>query len=83
MDEYFGCLPVSNATSLCVGGITNAEMERARADGLNCDGKGYYLFLASNSEPGQPVEVLAQFPTAAAAEKLARILYWAEMRASV
>jgi hypothetical protein len=82
MEEYFSCLPVSNSTSLCVGAITNAEVDRARADGAEYDGKGYYLFLASSAEPKGPIEILAKFATADAAEKLARLLYWADARAT-
>ena len=74
MDEYFGSVPVSNATVLCVGGITSVETERAREDGLEVDGLGYYLFLADNSEPNKPIEILAKFATNSAAEKLARLL---------
>lgn len=74
MEEYFGSVPVSNATTLCVGGITSAEADRAKEDGLELDGFGYYLFLADNSEPNKPIEILAKFATNSAAEKLARLL---------
>ncbi len=78
MEEYFGSVPVSNSTILCVGGITNAEADRAKEEGLELDGRGYYLFLASNAEPNKPIEILAKFATNSAAEKLARMLIRAE-----
>ena len=78
MDEYFGSMPVSNSTLLCVGGITNSEVERVREEGLDFDGTGYYLFLASSAEPARPIEILAKFATIAAAEKLARLFARAE-----
>jgi hypothetical protein len=79
MEEYFGSVAVTNSTILCVGSITNAEAERAQEDGLELDGRGYYLFLASDAEPSRPIEVLAKFATLAAAERLARLF----MRAQV
>lgn len=83
MDEYFGSIPVSNSTLLCVGGITNSETDCAREEGLDFDGTGYYLFLASSAEPAKPIEVLAKFATVAAAEKLARLFVRREAFASV
>ena len=83
MEEYFSCFPVSNSTSLCVGGITNAETERAQDDGLELDGLGYYLFLASNAELTRPIEILAKFATPAAAERLARLFLRAEARSAL
>ena len=73
MDEYFASTPVSNATLLCVGGITRAETEAARDAGLEVDGKGYYLFLADESEPSRPIEILAHFFSEAEASRLARL----------
>ena len=78
MDEYFGSMPLSNSSILCVGGITSSEAEVAREEGLDFDGRGYYLFVASNAEPRRPIEILAKFATIAAAEKLARLFMRAE-----
>ena len=74
MDEPFGAIPISNSAMLCIGGITGAEAGRAREAGFDVDGTGYYLFLASQNNPSEPVEVLAKFWSASAAERLARIL---------
>jgi len=82
MEEYFGSVPISNSTLLCVGGITNGEAARAQEDGLPVDGRGYYLFLANSSDPSRPIEILAKFPTLSAAEKLARLFVRAELSAT-
>jgi hypothetical protein len=58
---------------LCVGGITRAEACMANDAGIEVDGLGYYLFLADQSEPQKPIEVLAKFADPSAAEKLARL----------
>jgi hypothetical protein len=70
MDEYFAATPVTNATVLCVGGITRAEAESARDDGADIDGRGYYLFLADEAAPDRPIEVLAKIVSDAAAARL-------------
>lgn len=59
---------------LCVGGITRAETAAAQAEGLNVDGQGYYLFLANEGDPDQPIEILAQFASSQHAQRLARLL---------
>ena len=74
MSEFFGMIPISNTSALCVGGITQPEVNRAKEDGHEVDGTGYYLFLASQDDPSKPIEVLAKFWSASAAEKLARAL---------
>jgi hypothetical protein len=74
MDEYFASTPLTNATLLCVGGITRAETVAAREAGLQVDGKGYYLFLADETQPDQPIEILARFLSEAEASRLARLL---------
>jgi hypothetical protein len=79
MDEYFAATPVTNATVLCVGGITRVEAEAARDDGIEIDGRGYYLFLANEGTPEQPIEVLAKLLSDDAAARLARLF---ELRAS-
>ena len=70
MDERFAALPLTNSTSLCVGGITDAEAEAARDDGAEADGFGYYLFLADETAPQRPIEVLAKFLSVSQAEKI-------------
>lgn len=75
MEEYFGALPVSNSMSLCVGGITETEAAQAREAGIESDGTGYFLFLASQIDPTKPVEVVAKFDSPSAAERLARLLH--------
>lgn len=74
MDDAVGAFPISNSASLCVGGISNAEAQRARDAGHEVDGTGYYLFLANHSEPEQPIEILAKFWSASAAERLAKMI---------
>ena len=73
MDTVFASLPLNNATILCVGGITRAEALSAQADGASIDGNGYYLFLAEESAPAQPIQVLAKFLSAIEAEQLSRL----------
>ena len=69
--EHFAYLPLNNTTALCVGSITDAEAARAREDGIVTSGLGYFLFLAkSDGTPSTPIEVLAQFASIEAAEKL-------------
>lgn len=74
MEEYFGSVPISNSALLCVGGITRAEAAAAQEGGADVDGFGYYLFVADQSAPKRPIEILAKFASNAAAERLARLL---------
>lgn len=74
MDEYFAAMSITNATKLCVGGITRSETERANEDGTNIDGRGYYLFIANEAEPKQPIQILAKFISELEADRFARIL---------
>lgn len=73
MEDYFAAMPITNATAICVGGITSAEADRAREDGLEIDGLGFYLFIADQAEPSKPIQVLAKFACPTAAERLARL----------
>jgi hypothetical protein len=74
MDEYFGTMPVTNATVICVGGITTREVQQANDDGVDIDGRGYYLFLANEAEPKQPIQILAKFVSEIEAGRFARLL---------
>ncbi len=74
MDEYFASVPIDNAKVVCVGGITRSESEAARDDGLPIDGFGYYLFLADESTPTQPIEILAKFISEAQAARFAGLI---------
>lgn len=72
-DESFAALPLIDGKLLCVGSITRAEAAAASADiGLSIDGLGYYLFIAEQARPNEPIEVLAKFLTETAALALAR-----------
>jgi hypothetical protein len=73
MEGEFASLQLDNAMVLCVGGITRAEAESAQAEGMAVDGRGYYLFLADESAPREPVQVLARFLSAFEAEQLSRL----------
>lgn len=73
-EEHFAYTPLNNAMALCVGSITDAEAARAREDGILTNGLGHFLFLASADLPSAPVEVLAQFASADAAEKLMALM---------
>ena len=73
MGERFGSVRISNSTSLCVGGITNAEAGQAREQGMEIDGFGYYLFLFSEADPKEPIEIIAKVSDAGAAEKVAHL----------
>lgn len=74
MDEYFAALPVTNATVICVGGVTTREVQQANDDGIDIDGSGYYLFLANEAEPKQPIQILAKFVSEREAGRFARLL---------
>lgn len=74
MDEYFAAAPLGNSRVLCVGGITRAETEAARSDGIDVDGKGYYLFLADESEPHKPIEMLGTLLSPMHAARFASLL---------
>lgn len=74
MDEHFAALPVTNATVLCVGGVTRAEADRAREEGLDVDGLGYYLFLANEGERKHPIKILAKFFSEFEAQSFARVI---------
>lgn len=73
MSDYFAALPASNSTVLCVGGITRSEADSARQDGFDIDGRGYYLFLARQDAPAEPIQILAKFLSPLEAERAARI----------
>ena len=73
MDAEFASLPLNNTTVLCVGGVTKAEAQGAHGDGAQIDGRGYYLFLADESDPDQPIQVLAKFLSAVEADQLSRL----------
>ena len=73
MEVHFAAKPLTNSSVLCVGGITRTEAEAAKDEGLDIDGFGYYLFIASQNDPRRPIEILAKFASEAAAEKLARM----------
>lgn len=79
MDEYFAGTKLNNATVLCVGAVTRAEATAAKEAGLDIDGRGYYLFLADESQPEQPIEILARFVSEAGASRLARLFTAAEV----
>lgn len=74
MSEEFASLPLGNAMVLCVGGITRTEAEAAENDSSEIDGHGVYLFLADESSPRQPVQLLAKFFSPYEAGHLSRIL---------
>lgn len=73
MDEYFASLPMVGSTVLCVGGITRNEASGADAHGAGIDGFGYYLFLADESSPEKPVEILAKFLSPSEAQRIATL----------
>lgn len=74
MKELFASVSVQNSRVLCIGGITRKEAKEASASGINADASGWYLFLASESEPSCPVEILAQFFSIEQAERAAEML---------
>lgn len=74
MDEDFASMPLTNATRLCVGSITASEAENLRADGIDEDGFGFYLFIADESEPSTPIEVLGKFFSSLEANRFAKLL---------
>jgi hypothetical protein len=74
MDEYFAAMPVTNATVLCVGGVTRSEAERAREEGLDVDGSGFYLFLAQEGARERPIQILAKFFSELEAMNFARVV---------
>ena len=69
----FASLHLNDAMILCVGGMTHAEADALRGDDPAFDGRGYYLFLADERAPDQPIQVLAKFLSAFEAERLARL----------
>lgn len=77
MSMQLATMPATNATIICVGGITSAEAEDAQADGHDVDGLGYYLFLAKEDEPLKPIRLLAKFFSPSEAEAFARTIRYA------
>ena len=72
--ETFATVAVSNSKRLCIGGVTRREVGEARAAGLEVEPSGVYLFLASDSDPKSPIEVLAKFFSVEQAERAAALL---------
>lgn len=73
MDENFAAIPLNNARVLCIGGITRAEAREAEEAGVDVDGRGYYLFIASSERPREPIEILAKFFSPDQAESAAAL----------
>ncbi len=69
----FAAIPLNNSSVLCIGGITKAEAIDAEGGGIEIDGSGYYLFLASADKPKEPIRLLAKFFSVAHAEEAARL----------
>jgi hypothetical protein len=74
MKETFATITVSNSKRLCIGGITRSETKEALASGLDVDNSGVYLFIASESDPKSPIEILAKFFSLEQAEQAAELL---------
>jgi hypothetical protein len=74
MEEDFASIPLTNATRLCVGSITAVEAANLKADGVDDNGLGYYIFLASEAEPETPIEVLGKFFSAFEANRFLRLI---------
>lgn len=74
MSEHFASMPLTNATHVCIGTITDKEAETLRVDGHDSDGTGYYLFLANEADPETPIEVLCRFFDSSRASHFARLL---------
>ncbi|EGJ19621.1 hypothetical protein RSWS8N_15714 [Cereibacter sphaeroides WS8N] len=74
MHETFASITIGNSKRLCIGGISRAEVREARASGLHLEDNGIYLFLASDSNPSLPIEVLAKFFSVEQAERAAELL---------
>jgi len=74
MSEYFTAMPASNSTFLCVGSITRSEAELVRQSGFDHDTHGYYLFVAREDAPDEPIQVLAKFLSPLEAERAAKLL---------
>jgi hypothetical protein len=72
-ERFFATMPLSNRMVLCVGGITRRETIQAQDDGVDVEGKGYYLFLASANQPKNPIRLLAKFFTPLEAEAAVRL----------
>ncbi len=62
MSIHLAALSITKATVLCIGGITREEAENAQVDGNPVDGSGYYLFLADEGAPKQPIQILEPCP---------------------
>lgn len=74
MDPQFASIQITNATRLCIGSITERESLNLQADGINDDGRGMYLFLASDAAPNAPIEILGKFFSPLEAARLAELL---------
>lgn len=74
MSVEFASMPLTNATHICVGEITEREAQTLRDDGHDSDGFGAYLFLANASDLKSPVEVLAKFFDLSQANAFARLI---------
>lgn len=75
MSMHLAAIPLTNATVICVGGISASEAENARVDGYDVDGLGYYLFIANQSDPQSPIQVLAKFFSPEEAEMFGRAIH--------
>ena len=74
MGAHFASMPLTNATHVCVGTITDKEAAALRADGIETDGTGYYLFLADENDPETPIEILGCLYDSSKADQLLRMM---------
>ena len=73
MDMNFAAIPLSNATMLCIGGITRTEAKEASSVGVEIEDSGFFLFLAAADNPTEPIEILAKFFSSEQAERAASL----------
>ena len=61
-----------NSSSLCIGEVTDLDVNSVNDSDFVVDGHGLYLLKVNNKEPQAPAEILAKFTSQAAATELAR-----------
>ena len=74
MSDYYFTTNITNTRTLCIGPITQRELEGVAITPKKSDARSYYLFEMDASELGAEIKILAKLVSEEAAFALSKIL---------